>query len=190
MAKNAKNPAFIILDRDGVINFESKEYIKTPEEWLPIPGSLQAIGLLTKAGYTIAVATNQSGVGRGFYTEADLALIHQKMLDSIKVKGGKVDKVFYCPHLPDDHCSCRKPGIGLFEQIADYYQLDLRGIIAIGDSLRDIKAALQVSCEPILVLTGNGEQTLLNNRELVDEIPIFPDLLSAVQKLLQEEPHV
>jgi D-glycero-D-manno-heptose 1,7-bisphosphate phosphatase len=176
MAKNAKNPAFIILDRDGVINFESKDYIKTPEEWLPIPGSLQAISLLTKAGYTIAVATNQSGVGRGFYTEADLALIHQKMLNSVKALRGKVDKVFYCPHLPDDHCSCRKPGIGLFEQIAD--------------SLRDIKAALKVGCEPILVLTGNGEQTLLNNRELADEIPVFPDLLSAVQKLLQEEQHV
>lgn len=190
MTQNAKNPAFIILDRDGVINFESKDYIKTPEEWLPIPGSLQAIGLLTKAGYTIAVATNQSGVGRGFYTEAELALIHQKMSDSLAKLGGKVDKVFYCPHLPDDHCSCRKPGIGLFEQIADYYQLDLRGIIAIGDSLRDIKAALKVGCEPILVLTGNGEQTLLNNRELADEVPVFPDLLSAVQKLLQEEQHV
>ncbi len=190
MAKNAKNPAFIILDRDGVINFESKDYIKTPEEWLPIPGSLQAIALLSQAGYTIAVATNQSGVGRGFYTEADLALIHQKMLDSVKALGGKVDKVFYCPHLPDDHCSCRKPGIGLFQQIADYYQLDLRGIFAIGDSLRDIKTALKVGCEPILVLTGNGEQTLLNNRELADEIPVFPDLLSAVQKLLQEEQHV
>jgi D-glycero-D-manno-heptose 1,7-bisphosphate phosphatase len=186
----AKNRAFIILDRDGVINYESKNYIKTPEEWLPIPGSLEAIALLTQAGYTIAVATNQSGVGRGYYTEADLALIHRKMLNSVKALGGKVDQVFYCPHLPDDHCTCRKPGIGLFEQIADYYQLDLRGIISIGDSLRDIKSALKVGCEPILVLTGNGEQTLLNNRELVDEIPVFPDLLSAIRKLLQKEPHV
>lgn len=180
----AKNTTFIILDRDGVINFESKDYIKSPEEWLPIPGSLEAIALLTQAGYTIAVATNQSGVGRGFYTEADLTLIHQKMLDSVKVLGGKVDKVFYCPHLPDDHCRCRKPGIGLFEQIADYYQLNLRGIIAIGDTLRDIKAAFKVGCQPILVLTGNGEQTLLNNRELADEIPVFPDLLSAVHNII------
>lgn len=186
----AKNQAFIILDRDGVINYESKDYIKTPEEWLPIPGSLEAIALLTQASYTIAVATNQSGVGRGYYTEADLAIIHQKMLDSLKPFGGAIDKVFYCPHLPEDHCRCRKPGIGLFEQIADHYQRDLRGIFAIGDSLRDIKTALKVGCEPILVLTGNGEQTLLNNRELVDEIPVFPDLLSAVQKLLQEEQHV
>ena len=190
MAKNAKNSAFIILDRDGVINFESKDYIKTPEEWLPIPGSLEAIALLSQAGYTIAVATNQSGVGRGLYTDADLMVIHQKMLSSIKALGGQGDKVFYCPHLPDDQCCCRKPGIGLFEQIADYYQLDLRGIIAIGDSLRDIKAALKVGCQPILVLTGNGEQTLLNNRELADEIPVFPDLLSAVRQLLQEEQHV
>ncbi|MFZ0218926.1 MAG: D-glycero-beta-D-manno-heptose 1,7-bisphosphate 7-phosphatase [Candidatus Aquirickettsiella sp.] len=186
----AKNTPFIILDRDGVINFESKDYIKTPEEWLPIPGSLEAIALLSQAGYTIAVATNQSGVGRGFYTEVDLAAIHQKMLDSINALGGKVDKIFYCPHHPDDHCSCRKPGIGLFEQIANYYQLNLSGIMAIGDSLRDIKVALKVGCEPILVLTGNGEQTLLNNRELADEIPVFSDLLSAVRKLLQDEPHV
>lgn len=190
MAKNAKNPPFIILDRDGVINFESKDYIKTPDEWLPIPGSLEAISLLTKAGYTIAVATNQSGVGRGFYTEADLTLINQKMLKSVAALAGKADKVFYCPHHPEDGCSCRKPGTGLFEQIADYYQLDLKGIFAIGDSLRDIKATMKVGCEPILVLTGNGEQTLLNNRELVDEIPVFPDLLSAVQKLLQEEQRV
>lgn len=185
----AKNLALIILDRDGVINYESKDYIKTPKEWLPIPGSLEAIALLSQAGYTIAVATNQAGVGRGLYTEADLTVIHQKMLDSLKPLGGTIDKIFYCPHHPDDHCLCRKPGIGLFEQIADYYQIDLRGVISIGDSLRDIKAALSVGCQPILVLTGNGEQTLLNNRELVDEIPVFPDLLGAVQKLLQEEQH-
>lgn len=184
------NTPFIILDRDGVINYESKEYIKTPEEWLPIPGSLEAIALLNQAGYTVTVATNQSGVGRGLYTEDDLGAIHQKMRTRLNVLGGAVDKIFYCPHRPDEHCTCRKPGIGLFEQIADYYQLDLRGIRVIGDSLRDIKAALKVGCQPILVLTGNGEQTLLNNRELVDEIPIFSDLLSAVHTLLQEEPHV
>jgi D-glycero-D-manno-heptose 1,7-bisphosphate phosphatase len=180
----AKNTRFIILDRDGVINYESKNYIKTPEEWLPLPDSLEAIALLSQAGYTVTVATNQSGVGRGFYTEADLAVIHQKMLDSVKALGGKVDKVFYCPHLPEDHCSCRKPGIGLFEQIAGYYQLDLSNVIAIGDSLRDIKAARKVGCQPVLVLTGNGEKTLLNNRELADEIPIFPDLLSAVRHII------
>jgi D-glycero-D-manno-heptose 1,7-bisphosphate phosphatase len=183
----AKKAALIILDRDGVINYESKDYIKTPQEWLPIPGSLEAIALLSQANYTIAVATNQSGVGRGFYTENDLAAIHQKMFDSLKALGGTVDKIFYCPHHPHDHCRCRKPGVGLFDQIADYYQTDLRGIIAIGDSLRDIKAALKVGCQPILVLTGNGDETLLNNRELVDEIPVFPDLLSAVQKLLEED---
>lgn len=183
----AKNRAFIILDRDGVINFESKNYIKTPEEWLPIPGSLEAIGLLSQAGYTIAVATNQAGVGRGLYTEADLAIIHQKMQDNLKIFGGKIDKIFYCPHHPDDVCHCRKPESGLFEQIANYYQINLKDIISIGDSLRDIKAALKVGCQPILVLTGNGEQTLLNNRELAEEIPVFPNLKCAVEQLLQGE---
>ena len=185
-----KNSKFIILDRDGVINYESKDYIKSPDEWIPIPGSLEAISLLSQAGYTIVVATNQSGVGRGYYTEKDLAAIHQKMLNSLKKLGGTVDKVFYCPHHPDAHCNCRKPETGLFEQIARHYKLDLKGIIAIGDTLRDIKAALNVACQPILVLTGNGEQTLLNNRELADEIPIFPDLLAAVHSVLKEDKDV
>ncbi|MES2998778.1 MAG: D-glycero-beta-D-manno-heptose 1,7-bisphosphate 7-phosphatase [Pseudomonadota bacterium] len=176
----------IILDRDGVINDESKDYIKSPDEWHPIPGSLQAIALLSQAGYTIAVATNQSGVGRGYYTEAVLAQIHQKMLDCLKAKGGIIDKVFYCPHHPDDHCHCRKPDVGLFEQIAAAYSINLKNIVAIGDSLRDIQAAEKVACEPILVLTGNGQETLKNNPDLRDKIPVFPDLLAAVKALLKK----
>lgn len=182
------NSQLIILDRDGVINYESKDYIKSPAEWIPILGSLEAITLLGQAGYTIVVATNQSGVGRGYYTEQDLAAIHQKMLASVAAVGGTIDKIFYCPHHPDAHCRCRKPEIGLFEQIAAYYQLaNLKGIFAVGDTLRDIKAALSAGCLPILVLTGNGEQTLLNNRELTDEIPVFPDLLTAAREIILKE---
>jgi D-glycero-D-manno-heptose 1,7-bisphosphate phosphatase len=176
----------IILDRDGVINYESKDYIKSPHEWLPIPGSLEAIALLSQAGYTVVVATNQSGVGRGHYTEAVLAQIHQKMLDYSKAKRGFIDKVFYCPHRPDAHCSCRKPAIGLFEQIAAVYHINLKNSFAIGDSIRDIRAAEKASCKPILVLTGNGEETLKNNSDLRDKIPIFPNLLTAVKALLKQ----
>ncbi|OJA00934.1 D-glycero-beta-D-manno-heptose-1,7-bisphosphate 7-phosphatase, partial [Rickettsiella grylli] len=129
-------------------------------------------------------------VGRGLYTEIDLANIHQKMQDSLKQFGGKIDQIFYCPHHPDTACHCRKPESGLFEQIADYYQMDLTGIHSIGDSLRDIQAARKVGCQPSLVLTGNGEKTLLNNQELVNEIPIFSDLKCAVETLLQEKQHV
>ena len=180
----------IILDRDGVINYDSKDYIKSPEEWQPIPGSLEAIALLSSAGYTIAVATNQAGVGRGYYTEDVLAQIHQKMTACAQDMGGTIDKIFYCPHHPDDHCSCRKPAMGLFMQIADAYQINLKNIIAIGDSLRDIQAAEKVGCKPLLVLTGNGEQTLKDNPYLRDKLPIFADLLAAVKALLKENKHV
>lgn len=181
----AKNTKLIILDRDGVINYESKDYIKSPDEWKPIPGSLEAIALLSQAGYTLAVATNQSGVGRGLYTEKALAAIHEKMCRCLKALGGTIDRIFYCPHHPDDACVCRKPRTGLFEQIAAYYKLDLKGIIAIGDSLRDIQVARRLACQPILVLTGNGEQTIQHNPQLQHEIAIFPDLLAAVTKLLK-----
>ena len=180
----------IILDRDGVINYDSKDYIKSPDEWQPISGSLEAVALLSQAGYTIAVATNQSGVGRGYYTEAVLAQIHQKMLASVKVLGGAIDRVFYCPHTPDEQCSCRKPATGLFEQIAAAYHVNLKNTVAIGDSLRDIQVAEKVGCKPLLVLTGNGEQTRKDNPYLCDKLPIFADLLAAVKALLKEDKHV
>lgn len=178
---------FIILDRDGVINYESNAYIKSPEEWQPIPGSLEAIALLNQAGYTIAVATNQSGVGRGYYTKAILNEIHDKMRACLKALGGAIDSVFYCPHRPDAGCLCRKPAIGLFEQIAAFYQLDLTGVLAIGDSLRDIQAAQKIGCKPILVLTGNGQQTLKENPILCEKIPSFPNLLTAVKNIINND---
>jgi D-glycero-D-manno-heptose 1,7-bisphosphate phosphatase len=182
-----KNTKLIILDRDGVINYESKDYIKSPDEWKPIPGSLEAIALLSQAGYTLAVATNQSGVGRGLYSEKTLAAIHEKMCRCLKALGGTIDRIFYCPHHPDDACICRKPATGLFEQIAAYYKVDLKGVIAIGDSLRDIQAARKLACQPMLVLTGNGEQTIQHHLQLQHEIPIFPDLLAVANKLLKDD---
>ena len=188
IAENAaKKPKLIILDRDGVINEESAEYIKSPDEWHPIPGSLEAIALLTKAGYTIAVATNQSGVGRGYYTEAGLARIHQKMLDRVKAVGGAIDKIFYCPHHPAKDCSCRKPATGLFKQIAGAYNIKLAGLTSVGDSLRDIQASESVGCKPILVLTGNGAKTLEENPSLINKIPTFQDLLMLVKTLLRKQ---
>lgn len=176
----------IILDRDGVINFDSEHYIKSPTEWQAIPGSLEAISRLYQAGYKIAVATNQSGVGRGLYNLATLEKIHQKMQDELKKFGGKIDKIFYCPHTPEDNCDCRKPKAGLYHGIAKHYQCDLTEVPAVGDSLRDIQAAQMVGCHAMLVLTGNGIKTLAGNYELVG-VTVIPDLAAAVDYLLAEE---
>jgi D-glycero-D-manno-heptose 1,7-bisphosphate phosphatase len=175
----------IILDRDGVINYDSKDYIKSPDEWRSIPGSPEAIALLTAAGYTVVVATNQSGVGRGYYTEAILVQIHQKMMDCVKAKGGVIHRIFYCPHRPEDGCSCRKPAAGLFEQIAAAYSISLKNVIAIGDSFRDIQAAEKMDCTPVLVLTGHGRETRQEHPSLADKIFIAQDLLAAVHALLK-----
>ena len=174
---------FIILDRDGVINFDSNDYIKSPEEWVPIPGSLEAIAALNKANFRVIVATNQSGVGRGLFTEQTLAAIHSKMMTMLNTAGGHIDKIFYCPHAPTDHCNCRKPKIGLFETIANTYQISLKSVPAIGDSLRDIQAAQAAGCQPILVKTGKGIHTLAMNPEL-KHILVFHDLAAAVNFIL------
>lgn len=174
----------IILDRDGVINYESHEYIKSPNEWIPIPGSLEAIVKLNQAGYTVVVATNQSGVGRGLYTEATLKAIHEKMQTELKKLGGHIDKIFYCPHIPEDQCNCRKPNTGLFEMIAKEYDTSLKDTLAIGDSLRDIQAAKKMGCQAILVRTGNGESVISQNIDL-ENVSVFPDLLSAISAMLK-----
>ena len=174
----------VILDRDGVINQDSKDFIRSPAQWQPIPGSLEAIAQLNQAGYMVVVATNQSGVGRGYYSEADLAAIHQKMHKALQSFNGMIDRVFYCPHHPEEHCECRKPGIGLFKQIAQAYPVDLTTVPMIGDSLRDLQAAQAVGCHPILVLTGQGKQTLQDNPQLVTQVPVFEDLKTVVHYLL------
>ena len=176
----------VILDRDGVINEDSREFIKSPGEWLPIAGSLEAIGILSLANFDIAVVTNQSGIGRNLFTPETLERIHKKMLKKAEVFSGKIGMIVSCPHHPNDKCDCRKPGTALMDKVAEYYQCPLKDVPMIGDSLRDIDAAVAVGGRPILVLTGNGLKTkvlLKNNGCAVEN---YPDLLSAARALVKE----
>lgn len=173
----------IVLDRDGVINRDSEHYIKSPEEWEPLPGSLEAIAQLHRAGWKIVVATNQSAIARKLLDEKTLAAIHAKMHREVQKAGGWIDDIVYCPHGPKDGCACRKPRPGLFHQIAHKWHIDMRGVPCVGDSLRDLLAARQMSCEPFLVLTGNGAMTR-KDAELPSETLVFPDLSGVIQHLL------
>ncbi len=174
----------VILDRDGVINHDSAAYIKSPEEWKPIPGSLEAIALLSQAGYRVLVATNQSGVGRGLFEMATLNAIHDKMHRALGLAGGRIDGIFYCPHAQDADCNCRKPKPGLLEEIARRFGVDLNGVPFIGDSLRDLQAAVAVGAQPILVLTGKGKKTRKDG-DLPEGTVVYDDLAAAVSSLLQ-----
>jgi D-glycero-D-manno-heptose 1,7-bisphosphate phosphatase len=174
----------VILDRDGVINHDSAAYIKSPEEWKPIPGSLEAIALLSQAGYRVLVATNQSGVGRGLFEMATLNAIHDKMHRALGLAGGRIDGIFYCPHAQDAGCNCRKPKPGLLEEIAHRFGVDLNGVPFIGDSLRDLQAAVAVGAQPILVLTGKGKKTRKDG-DLPAGTVVHDDLAAAVRSLLQ-----
>ncbi len=173
---------WVILDRDGVINEDSDAYIKSPEEWVPIAGSLEAIAQLNRNGFRVAVLTNQSGVARGLFDLATLELIHARMRRQVELAGGHIEAIFFCPHGPEDGCDCRKPRTGLFEQFASRFDVDLQGVPAVGDSLRDIQAARSVGASPILVETGKGKRTLRRNPNL-DE-PTFVNLHEAVQYIL------
>ncbi len=179
----------IILDRDGVINEDSDTFIKSPDEWRPIPGSLEAIARLCQAGYRVIVATNQSGLGRGLFSIDELNAIHSKMQHAITREGGQLHGIFYCPHDPNEGCDCRKPLPGLFHQISQRFFTDLTDVPCIGDSLRDLQAAATVGARPILVRTGKGERTAHDSR-LDPQIPIFDRLNDAVDALLiQENPN-
>ena len=149
----------IVLDRDGVINLDSDDYIKSPEEFIPIAGSLEAIASLSQAGYRLAVATNQSGLARGLFDEYQLARIHQKLLSMVEDQGGIIEGIFFCPHAPQDGCNCRKPATGLLQQIESEFGESIQGAYFVGDSLRDLEAAHSYGCEPALVRTGNGATT-------------------------------
>ena len=173
----------VILDRDGVINHDSAEFIKNPDEWVPIPGSLEAIARLNQAGYHVVLATNQSGVGRGLLDIATLCAIHDKMHVALAQAGARVDAVFYCPHGIDEGCDCRKPKPGMFEDIAHRFNLDLAGVPSVGDSLRDLQAGAAVGAQPILVLTGKGEQTKAAGG-LPAQTQIYADLAAAVKSIV------
>jgi len=173
---------YVLLDRDGVINQDSEDFIKSAEEWLPIKGSLEAIALLTQHHYQVIIITNQSGIGRGHYTEATLTAIHRKMNRLTEALGGKIAHIYYCPHLPDADCLCRKPKPGLLLQFSKDRQIALDNIYFIGDSLRDIKAGLAAGAKPLLVKTGNGKKTISANPEL--DIPIFENLYDAAKYIV------
>ena len=174
----------IILDRDGVINEDSDEYIKSVEEWQPIAGSLEAIARLNHAGYRVVVATNQSGLARGLFTIHALNAMHSKMQKELSRYGGHVDAVFFCPHAPEESCSCRKPQPGMLQDIAKRFHLSLNRVPMIGDSLRDVEAARAVDGAPVLVLTGKGKRARDEAGESLKRVPIFRDLAEAVDSLL------
>ncbi len=176
---------FVILDRDGVINQDSDAYIKSPEEWIPIPGSLPAIARLNAAGFKVAVATNQSGIARGFYDQSILQAMHEKMRGLLADVGGRIDSLVFCPHGPDDDCFCRKPKSGLYQQIAEHFSASLQNIPVIGDSERDLQAAEAVGATPILVRTGKGERTLRQYPERAEGL-CFDDLSQAADFLIRE----
>lgn len=175
----------IVLDRDGVINMDSPDFIKSAGEWHALPGSLEAIALLCRAGWTAVVASNQSGLGRGLLSRSDLNSIHRRMRRQLAKLGGRIDRVYVCPHHPDAGCQCRKPRAGLLRDIEKKYGTRLEGVPVVGDSLRDLQAAERVRARPILVLTGNGEQT----RAALDgtlEVEIYADLEAVAEALVAE----
>lgn len=174
----------VILDRDGVINFDSDQYIKSPAEWKPIPGSPEAIARLNQAGYRVVVATNQSGVGRAMFDMDTLNAIHDKMHKTLSAAGGRIDSVFYCPHAADAGCDCRKPLPGMLERIAACYNTDLANVPLIGDSVRDLQAAVAIGARPMLVLTGKGKKTK-DSPDLPEGTLVFADLAAAVDFILK-----
>lgn len=173
----------IILDRDGVINEDSDEYIKSPDEFIPIPGSLPAIARLKQNGYTVVVATNQAGIGRGLFDMGTLNAIHEKLHRELGRVGGSLDGIFFCPHHPEDGCECRKPKPGLLIEIARRFEVDLSGVPVVGDSLRDIEAARDVGARPVLVRTGKGLRTLQAHSAELRDVDVYDNLALAVDAL-------
>jgi D-glycero-D-manno-heptose 1,7-bisphosphate phosphatase len=176
----------VILDRDGVINQDSDAYIKAPDEWHPIDGSIEAIARLSAAGFDVAIATNQSGVGRKFVDLPTLEAIHAKMRRLVHEAGGDISVIVYCPHRPDDGCDCRKPEVGLFLQLSRQLGVPLDGVPMIGDSMRDIDAARAAGGRPVLVMTGNGAQTASELAENKQVVETFNDLSEAASFLIAE----
>ena len=182
-APHTRQAKLIVLDRDGVINYDSDQFIKSPDEWRPIPGSLEAISRLNHAGFRVVVATNQSGLGRGLFDMATLIAINDKMHKALAHLGGRIDALFYCPHTADSACECRKPKPGMFTEIGNRFGVDMTGVPCVGDSVRDLQTAAAVEAQPILVLSGKGEKTLRDGVFPANTI-IFPDLAFVATALL------
>lgn len=179
----------IILDRDGVINHDSDQFIKSPAEWQPIDGSMDAIAFLTQAGYTLAVASNQSGIARGYFTVQTLNEMHTKMHKLVRQAGGEISGIWFCPHTADSQCNCRKPKTGMILDILDRFQAEASETYLVGDSLRDLQAITHVGGKPILVKTGKGMKTLEKEREnLPENIQIFDNLLAFAKYLIHPNP--
>jgi len=180
----------LILDRDGVINEDSDKYIRCVDDWVPIPGSIEAIADLSRAGYCIAVATNQSGLSRGFFTLDDLEEIHALLCRQVEKCGGTIEGIFYCPHLPEEGCNCRKPATGLLRAIEQELQQSAQGAFFVGDSMKDLQAAGAYGCKPLLVKTGKGAGTLATlqsgeaSLEYAKEVPVYRDLADAAKAIL------
>ena len=177
----------IVLDRDGVINFDSDHYIKSPAEWRPIPGSIEAIARLNQHGYRVAVATNQSGIGRGLFDMATFNAINDKMMELVFRQGGRIDALFFCPHTATEQCACRKPRTGMLEEIAARFHADMKGVPFVGDGLKDLQAADSVGAQPVLVLTGKGAKTRAEGG-LPRGTLVFDDLAEASRHLIAHSP--
>jgi D-glycero-D-manno-heptose 1,7-bisphosphate phosphatase len=183
----------VILDRDGVINEDSDSYIRSLADWRPIPGSVEAIAALSQAGYTVAVATNQSGLGRGYFELEALESIHAKLNKLVEEQGGALSGIFYCPHTPEEHCQCRKPATGLLRAIESELCLSVHDAFFIGDSLKDLQAGEAAGCRPVLVKTGKGMQTLAKIQQAdvaLDHpkgIPVFANLAEAAKYILEQQ---
>ncbi len=176
----------VILDRDGVINRDSDAFVKSPAEWLPLPGSIDAIAALSGAGFTVTVASNQSGLARGLFDRAALHAMHRKLRRLVDAAGGRVDRIVVCPHGPDDGCSCRKPRPGLLLRLARHYGIRLDGVPVIGDSTRDLEAALAAGAQPILVRTGNGARTESSLPSALAHVAVYDDLAAAADALVRQ----
>ena len=172
----------IVLDRDGTINVDSDQYIKSPSEWKPIQGSLEAIARLTQAGWRVVVASNQSGLAQGLFGITTLNAIHETMHRAVANAGGRIDAIFFCPHAADDTCDCRKPKPGMLREIAQRLNVDLAEVPVVGDSLRDLQAAAAAGAQPILVLTGKGKPTH-NAGGLPEGTQVFADLAGVAEHL-------
>jgi len=184
MSAGSQGIRLVVLDRDGVINEDSKAFVKSAEEWIPLPGSIDAVASLSRSGFTIAVASNQSGLARGLLDRRALRAMHRKLRRLVAARGGRVDRIVVCPHGPDDDCSCRKPRPGLLRRLARHYGIAMDDVPVIGDSLRDLEAAAAAGAQPILVRTGNGRKTEAQLHGELADVAVYDDLAAAARSLI------